>query len=265
MSIYHKEKPEYLTACLNSVLNQSALPDEIVMVKDGPLTPELESVLTEYAEKNPGLFNFVVLEKNVGLGLALREGMLHCKNELVARMDTDDINKPGRFEKQLKEFEADGELDVCGTQMAEFEDVPDNVVAHRVVPLDDESIKKYQKKRDGFNHGTVMFKKSAVLRAGNYQSCMLMEDTLLWVNMIQSGAKLKNIDEELYLFRLGKDMYERRGGFAYYKKYKAGRKKIRQTGYISWWDYRWSLFVQFVVAMMPNKLRGWVFKKVLHR
>ena len=110
-----------------------------------------------------------------------------------------------------------------------------------------------------------MFKKSAVLKAGNYQSCMLMEDTLLWVNMLLSGAKGKNIDDCLVFVRIGADMYERRGGLAYFKKYRKGKKQIRKTGYITYWDYLVSIIVQFIVAVMPNKLRGWVFKKILHR
>jgi len=103
-----------------------------------------------------------------------------------------------------------------------------------------------------------------VLRAGNYQSCLLMEDTLLWVNMILAGAKCKNIDDSLVYARIGKDMFERRGGFAYFKKYKQGRKRVRETGYIGFVDYYYTLLVQLVIALMPNKLRGWVFKKLLH-
>ena len=105
MSLYIKEKPENLVECLESILCQTVMPDEIVIVKDGPLTDELEKTLADYAAKNPELYTFVPLEKNVGLGLALAEGMLHCKNELVARMDTDDISRKDRFEKQLAEFE----------------------------------------------------------------------------------------------------------------------------------------------------------------
>ena len=265
MSLYVKEKPENLRDSLNSVLNQTVKPTEIVIVKDGPLTEELEAVLNEYVEDEPSLYKIVPLEKNVGLGLALREGMVHCSNELVARMDTDDICRQDRFELQLKEFENDDTLDICGSHIEEFEETPEKIVAKRTVPLTHDEIAKYQKKRDGFNHVSVMFKKSAVLKAGNYQSCMLMEDTYLWVNMLLSGARCKNIDESLVFVRIGKDMFERRGGLSYYKKYKEGRKKVRKTGYISWWDYRFSLFVQFVVALMPNKLRGWVFKKILHR
>ena len=265
MSLYIKEKPENLIECMESILNQTVTADEIVIVKDGPLTEELENTLSKYVNENPDLYTIVPLEKNVGLGLALAEGILYCKNELVARMDTDDIARNDRFEKQLAEFERNPALDICGSHILEFEDDVKNIVAQRKVPLDDKSIKEYQKRRDGFNHVAVMFKKSMVLKAGNYQSCLLMEDTLLWVNMIQAGATCMNIDDFLVYVRIGKDMYERRGGLAYFKKYKQGRKRVRETGYIGFWDYYYTLFVQFGVAIVPNKVRGFVFKKMLHR
>lgn len=265
MSVYAKEKPEYLRESLDSILDQTVMPTEIVIVKDGPLTEELDAVIASYEEKHPDLYTLVPLPENRGLGLALREGMLHCNHELVARMDSDDICRKDRFEKQLAAFEADPTLDVVGSYILEFEESPEYTVCRRTVPLIDTEIKQYQRKRDGFNHVSVMFRKSAVLKAGNYQHCPLMEDTLLWVNMFKSGAVGQNIPEDLVYVRIGKDMYERRGGYAYYKKYKAARKQIRKTGYISYFDYISSLFVQFVVAMMPNKLRGFVFKKILHR
>lgn len=265
MSLYFKETPDNLSACLDSILSQTVAPKEIVIVKDGPLTDELEATLAEYIQLAPELYTIVPLETNRGLGLALAEGMLHCTYELVARMDTDDISKSDRFEKQLAEFEKDPTLDICGSHITEFEGTVDNIVATRTVPLDDAAIKKYQKRRDGLNHVTVMFKKSAVLNAGNYQSCLLMEDTLLWANMFNAGAKAMNINESLVLVRVGTDMFERRGGYSYYKKYKLGRKKVRQTGYIGFWDYHYTLWVQFAVAMMPNKLRAWIFKKILHK
>ncbi len=112
---------------------------------------------------------------------------------------------------------------------------------------------------------TVMYKKEAVLKAGNYESCPLMEDTYLWVRMIQSGAICMNIDEPLVFARIGHDMYERRGGWSYFKKYRTGRKMVKKTGFISSWDYHKTIIIQFVVAIMPSRLRGWVFKKVLHR
>lgn len=265
MSIYIKEKPAFARSCFESLLQQTVLADEWVIVEDGPLTPELYALLDEYESNYPGLINRIPLKQNVGLGLALREGIQHCSYELIARMDTDDICRKDRFEKQLAAFEQDPALDICGCQIIEFEGTPENELARRQVPLTHEEIAQYQKRRDAFNHMTVMYKKSAVLKAGNYESCMLMEDTMLWCRMLLSGAKTKNLDEYLVYARIGHDMFERRGGFSYFKKYKAGRKRVYETGYISYWDYIYTLLIQFVVAVMPNKLRGWVFTTLLHK
>lgn len=265
MSIYIKEKPENARACFESLENQTVKADEWIIVEDGPLTEELYSLLNEYEKKYPTIIKRVPLKQNVGLGLALREGVLHCSNELVARMDTDDICREDRFEKQLAEFRNDPCLDICGSHILEFEGSVDNILCKRKVPLADADIKVYQKRRDGLNHVSVMFKKSAVIKAGNYQSCLLMEDTFLWANMFLSGAKAKNIDDYLVYVRVGTDMFERRGGFKYFQKYKTGRKQVYKTGFISWWDYFYTLVIQFVVALMPNKLRGWVFTTLLHK
>lgn len=265
MSLYEKEKPAYLDLALNSVINQTVHPSEIVLVYDGPVTEELNSVVHKHTIANPGLFNIIKNPVNKGLGLALADGVPRCKYELIARMDTDDISRSDRFEKELNEFMLNPRLDICGSHILEFEGTKDNIVAQRIVPLSNDEIRKYQKKRDGFNHMSVMFKKQSVLSAGNYQSCLLMEDTLLWVHMFQNGAVGKNIDDFLVYVRIGKDMYERRGGLGYFKKYKRGRKKVYETGFISWFDYFGTLVIQFIVALIPNSIRGFVFKKMLHR
>ena len=264
MSLYKKEHVEYARACFDSLLAQTLKASEWVIVEDGPLTDELYALLDEYQNSNPGLIKRVSLKENRGLGLALREGLLNCSNEIVARMDTDDICRPDRFERQIAEFNSNSELDICGCHILEFEGDVDNIVSRRVVPLNQEDIYRYQKRRDSFNHMTVMFKRSSVLAAGNYQSCMLMEDTLLWANMFNNGAHAINVDDFLVYARVGKDMFERRGGFDYFKKYKLGRRKVFETGYISRWDYYYTLLIQLVVALIPNRLRGWVFTKLLH-
>lgn len=265
MSLYIKEKVEYAEACFESLLRQTVQADEWVIVEDGPLTDEMYGLLDRYQAKYPGLIKRAPFETNRGLGLALRDGVTACTYDLIARMDTDDIAREDRFEKQLEMFEADGDLDICGSHIQEFDGSVDNVLSQRLVPTMDAEIKAYQKRRDAFNHMTVMYKKEAVLKAGNYQTCMLMEDTLLWVNMILSGAKCANVDDFLVYARTGADMFERRGGFAYYKKYRTGRRKVYATGYISWWDYMYTLLVQFVVAIIPNKIRGLIYKKVLRK
>lgn len=264
MSVYCKEHPDYLKQALDSVFSQTVRASQVVLVEDGPLTPQLDMIIDDYCSRYPEL-DVVPLAENRGLGLALAEGILHCKYELVSRMDSDDIARNDRFEIQLNVFEDNPTIDICGSQMLEFEGDISNIVTRRRVPLADADIKRYQKRRDGLNHVTVMFKKTAVLRAGNYQHCPLMEDTLLWVNMFKNGATAMNVDDYLVYVRIGKDMFERRGGWAYYKKYKQARKKIYDTGYISWWDYYYTILVQFTVALMPNKLRGFVFKKILHK
>lgn len=263
MSLYIKEKPEYARQCFDSLLRQTVLADEWVIVEDGPLTDELYQILDEYEAKCPGLIKRVPFEENQGLGKALREGILHCTYDLVARMDTDDIAREDRFEKQLAMFENNPQLDICGSHIKEFTVSPDVVTACRKVPLTDSDIKEYQKRRDSFNHVTVMFKKSAVINAGNYQHALLMEDTLLWINMILSGAVCANVDDYLVFARTGEDMFKRRGGLAYYKKYKEGRKRVYETGYISFWDYIVTLAVQFVVALVPNRVRKFIFEKLL--
>lgn len=265
MSLYEKERPEYFRQCMKSILNQTIVPNQIVVVKDGPLTMELETVLAEFEKQDPDLYTIVSLEVNGGLGLALAEGIQHCRYELVARMDTDDLSVKNRFERQLKEFAADPELDICGSYIVEFENHPKNIVSRRIVPLKDERIKKYQRRRDAFNHMTVMYKKSAVLKAGNYQSCLLMEDTLLWVHMIQNKVKCKNIDKPLVYVRVGNDMLKRRGGLEYFKKYRSGRKKVWETGFIRWYDYYITIWIQFFVSLIPIGFRGIIFKRLLHR
>ena len=265
MSLYIKEKPQYVEECFQSLLRQTVKADEWVVVEDGPLTEELYAVLDKYEKEYPGLIKRVPFKENRGLGLALQSGVPECTYDIIARMDTDDICREDRFEKQFAEFEKDPGLDIIGSHIDEFEDTPDTIVAKRLVPVTDAEIKKYQKKRDAFNHMTVMYKKKAVLDAGNYQSCPLMEDTYLWVRMMKNGVKCKNVDDALVYARIGKDMFTRRGGWAYFKKYKAGQKMVYDTGYISWLDYASVITIQFFVALVPRRLRGWIFKKMLHK
>lgn len=265
MSLYIKEKPEYVKACFDSLLMQSVKADEWVVVEDGPLTSEMYSLLDTYEADYPGLIKRVVLKNNCGLGLALRLGIMECRNELIARMDTDDIAREDRFEKQLKKFELNPNLDICGSNIDEFEETPSKIVAKRIVPATHNEIIDYQKKRDAFNHMTVMFKKKAVLSAGNYLACPLMEDTYLWARMIMNGANCSNIPDSLVYVRIGKEMFDRRGGWEYFKKYRHGQKMVHDTGFTNYLTYLLTVSIQFFVALIPRNIRSLVFKKILHK
>lgn len=265
MSLYYKEKAEYLKECLESLENQTVKADEWVIVKDGPLTDELEKVLKRYETKYPNLIRYVVFEENQGLGLALKAGVEACTHEIIARMDTDDICVPNRFEIQLKEFMNNPELDICGSHIKEFDDIPENYHSVRKVPLTNEDFIQYQKRRSAYNHMTVMFKKSSVLKAGNYEHAPLMEDDMLWTRMIIAKCIGMNIDDYLVYARTGLGMIERRGGWSYFKKYKASRKKVYQLGLASYWDYLYTLIIQFIVALIPKNIRLLIFKKFLRK
>ena len=193
MSVYYKEKPDYLRDCLSSILNQSVLPSEIVIIKDCPLTEQLEEVLKEFITLNPELYKVIKLEENVGLGKALAIGVKSCTHELIARMDTDDIARNDRFEKQIKEFINDENLDIVGSNILEFDKTIENIIARRIVPSTHQEIVKYSKRRNPFNHMTVMYKKTSVLNAGNYRLVhgLGYEDYDLWVRMLMSGEEQK--------------------------------------------------------------------------
>lgn len=263
MSLYINENPEYVRECFESLLRQTIKADEWVIVEDGPLTDKMYELLDEYQACYKGLIKRVRLDKNQGLGLALRAGVPACKNELIARMDTDDIAREDRFEKQLAEFERNPDLDICGSHIIEFEGSLERELSRREVPLNQEGIVKYQKTRSAFNHMTVMYKKSKVLEAGNYEHCPLMEDDMLWVKMILAGANCCNINDYLVYARTGVAMIKRRGGWSYFKKYRKAKKKIKDTGYISNLQYIEAVASQFIVAMLPDSIRLFVFKKML--
>lgn len=261
MSVYKNEDPRYLTIALNSMINQTVAPDEIILVEDGPLTDALYSVIDKFLNKYPGLFNIIINETNLGLGLALRKGISACRNELVARMDTDDIAAKNRCEKQLAFFKQNPDVDIVGGQIEEFIGNIDNVVGKRIVPLNDMDLKKYLKSRCPFNHVTVMYKKSAVLRAGSYLDLHYDEDYFLWIRMMESGAVFANLDRILVKVRVSKDMYSRRGGFKYFKsEFRLEKYKLRH-GIIGITKFTSNSIKRLIVqVMIPSSIRGRVFR-----
>lgn len=265
MSVYYKEKPEFFDRALESIYAQTIKADEWVIVKDGAISEELQGVIDKYKQYDDVVIKEVPLDENKGLGIALSIGVPECSYDLIARMDTDDIAVPNRFELQLAKFENDTDLDLCGGQIIEFETDENDPVAERRVPLTHDEIVQYQKRRSAFNHMTVMYKKGAVIKAGNYKHCPLMEDDMLWVDMILAGAKCENIDDYLCRVRTNRDMIARRGGLKYYKKYKKARKQILDTGFITKKEFNTNNRIQFIVCIMPKWLRKFVFFKILHK
>lgn len=262
LSLYYKESPENLRLSLNSVFFQTLLADEVVLVKDGSLTADLERVLGEFLAKYPVL-RVVPLSQNQGLGRALNEGLKHCSNEVVARMDTDDVAKPTRFEKQIRVMMEHPEYDVVGTWTDEFIGDVRNVVSQRKLPEKQADIYRFARKRNPLNHPTVMFRKSAVLAAGGYQHFPLFEDYYLWIRMLMNGAVFYNVPECLLYFRMSSDVYKRRGGWKYAQDEVRLRRQMYRIGFISRWDYYRETPVRFIVRIIPASIRKLFYRVFL--
>lgn len=265
MSLYAKEKPEYLKLSIESMLNQTIMPDEIVIVKDGPITEELEVVLNQYVLKYINLFKIVISETNIGLGRALNLGLQKCENELVARMDTDDISLAERCEKQLKFFENDKNLDIVGTMVDEFYDNPKEIISSRIVPTSHEDIYKFAKKRSPFNHPTVMYKKSSVINCGGYSDLRRNQDVDLFGRMLFKGCKAANINESLLLFRSNKDLSKRRRSWENTKSYIATINNLKKIGFSSSRDYLVVGIGQTIMFLCPLKVQEILYKLFLRK
>ena len=262
LSLYYKESPVFLQESLESIFCQIRLPDEVVLVEDGPLTPELYQVVTKFEKEHPEL-KVVALEKNGGLGRAFNEGLKHCSYELVARMDTDDICKPERFAKQVAFMEKHPEVDVVGAWIDEFQGDTSHVSSTRKLPEASEEIVAFGKKRNPMNHPVVMFRKSAVEAVGSYLPFYLFEDYYLWVRMLLNGATFYNIQESLLYFRLSPKMFKRRGGLKYACVEISFLWKLYCLGYTSFVTTCMNICIRIAARIIPNSLRSWVYKKML--
>ena len=265
MSVYHKEKPEYLKQAIASIQAQTLPTDDFVLVCDGPLNDALDAVIAKKQQEMGKTLNVVRLAKNGGLGNALNEGIKHCKNELVARRDSDDIAYQDRCEKQIAVFYKHPEVSICSGIVEEFTSTPDVVDAKRVPPEAHEEIVEFAKKRNPFNHPCVMYKKSAVEAVGSYQDFYLLEDYYLWLRMLMAGYQGYNIQESLLHMRAGSDMYLRRADWKYAKTQARLFKFMKSQGFIDEGQYIKSCVICSGSALAPNWLRKLMLEKVLRK
>lgn len=260
MCVYEKDNPQYFDEAIQSILNQTVKPNEVVLVIDGPIPEVIENVVRKY-ETYDG-FKVVRLEKNMGHGRARQISLEHCTYDLVALMDADDLSLQTRFEKQIGYFEQNPEISIVGGNIEEFIDNIDNVVGIRAVPANDLEIKSYMKKRCPFNQVTVMFKKKDVFLAGGYIDWPNEEDYFLWIRMAQHGLFFKNISEILVKVRVGEEMYARRGGWDYFCSEAKLQNYMRRHHIIGIKDYVINIGLRFIIqVILPNRLRGFIFKK----
>lgn len=261
MSVYKNDNPIFFDRALQSITeNQIVMPTEIVIIVDGPVDEKINAVIEKYSEKY-GNLNVIRLDKNAGLGNALKLAIENAKYELIARMDSDDVSAPNRFEQQLEIMTKNSAVDIVGGDISEFIGDENNIVAKRKVPILDKEIKEYLKTRCPFNHMTVMYKRSAVLKCGNYIDLFYNEDYWLWIRMVENNCIMANTGTVLVNARVGEDMYKRRGGKQYFNSEIFLQKYMLKNGIINLPTFVLNSSKRFVVQMLlPNAIREWVFK-----
>lgn len=266
MSVYYKENPSWFKTALDSVINQTLQPNEIVLIEDGKLTDELYKVIEEYKNQYSNLFKIIPLEKNSGLGEALRVGVLNCSNELIARMDTDDIARNDRFEKQIQFFQEHPNVDLVGSWISEFEEKPDKIISYRQLPIEHQEIYKFGQFRCPVNHMTVMYRKDAVLKAGNYQTFKNIEDYYLWGRMLKQGAVFANIPECLVNVRAGNSMLRRRANLTYFFNSEFPlHTELYRMGFISLKQYLRNISSKFLLRAIPQWAMAIIYRKFLRK
>lgn len=262
MSVYKNDNPEYLKIALDSVCEQSYLPDEVFLVEDGPLGKELEEIIEGYAKKYP-FFTIWKEKENGGLGNALKIAVCNCKNELILRMDSDDISAPGRFEKQIEDYQKDPVDVLGGWTLGFFDSLAEGDVSAFRPALDDEEIKAKFAHSSQISHVTVLMRKSAVLKAGNYIELFYHEDYYLWVRMIKAGCTFRNIPAYLVYVRCGREQAARHGGIRYYKAEKELRQYMLNNSISSKKCYIKEMAIRFIYQLIFTKrMRVFADKKL---
>lgn len=262
MSVYKNDHPEHFREAVESIINQTVKPDEIVLVVDGPVSDEIEAVIQVF-DNNVSYFKTIRLSQNRGHAIARQTGIENTRNELIAIMDSDDRSIETRFEKQLNILLKDSSISVVGGQIEEFDDELDTIVGQRIVPLEDASIKKYMKSRCPMNQVTVMFRKSDVLEVGGYIDWHHNEDYYLWIRMAIAKKKFMNLEDVLVKVRVNKNVYARRGGWHYFNSERKIQQLMFSENLINRYRLISNISIRFLVQLvMPHTLRRHIFAKL---
>ncbi len=264
LPVYRGDDAAFLRRAFDSAtVEQELRPDEVVLVRDGPVGPEVAAEIESIRARSVVPVTFVPLDENVGLARALEAGLARCAHEVVARADADDVSLPGRFAAQLPVV-AEG-ADLVGTALVEFEDDEDVLGALRVLPTDPDEIARYARFADPFNHPTVVYRRAAVAAAGGYQDLHLMEDYLLFARMIAAGARVANLAEPLVKYRTGAGSYARRGGRALLRSEISLQVALRRDGFTSVPQAVRNVVLRGGYRLVPEAVRRMAYRSMILR
>jgi glycosyltransferase involved in cell wall biosynthesis len=263
IATYEGDDPDDLSRALQSVIDQTVRPDEIVVVADGSLTTDLEAVLDDFESAYPDLLTRTSLPTNQGLGAALNHGVETCSYEWIGRLDSDDIAVENRFERQLTYLDENPETDVLGGYIGEFSNDPADIETTREVPTTPDQVRSIARFRCPLNHPTVIFRRSAVLEVGNYRPLRSMQDYDLWMRMLAKEYQLSNIPTILVKCEGGEELFNRRGGLTYARIETKLQYEFLQLGMISVPVFLLNICVRIPLRLIPNRLRSFVYRTLL--
>jgi hypothetical protein len=262
LPVWAGDRPDHLAEAFRSTVDaQTRRPDEVVIVRDGPVPAALAAALAELADTSPVPVKLVELDRNVGLGMALDAGLANCAHDVVARMDADDISLPHRFAVQLPVIE--GGADIVGSGLLEFGEHGGDVVGTRTPPIRPEDIRERARFADPFNHPTVVYRRSKVRAAGGYTDFALMEDYLLWAKMIVAGARVANVAEPLVQYRVGAGAYARRGGWRQLRAELALQRRFRRLRFTTRGQFLRNVVVRGGYRLVPERVRRIAYRMVI--
>ena len=266
LSLYHKENPVALEQCFHSIwIDQTIQPAEIVLVLDGPVGEQLSQCVDKWQHTIGETLKVIPLSQNIGLGKALNKGLEHCSNEWIFRMDTDDICKADRFEKQIQFIQSNPDVVLFGGQILEFDQEPNDSTVIKSVPTTHAEIKKFAQKRCPFNHMTVAYKKSVITELGGYQHHLFMEDYNLWLRVIGQGYEVANLPDVILYARVGNGMHARRKGVEYIKSEKQLlnlKKELKLQNPI---HANMLFLIRSAFRLMPSSLLGIIYNTFLRK
>lgn len=263
MSACASDNPAWLVDAIESMLAQTLPPEEFVIVEDGPLTSELGAVIFRYERDHSGLFKIVRIPENKGLGFALAAGVLECRNELIARMDSDDFSDPARCQTILNRMDRCPSLALVGCSVDEFMGSHQNVVASVRLPTEPNDAYAFAKKKIPIRHSSIIFRKSAILDVGNYRDLRRSQDYDLIVRLLVKGYQVANVPEVLHYMRVDEDFYRRRGGFERAKLLARQRYQFYRYGFYGRLEWMVYAAIHIVVCLMPNSMRVFFYQRFL--
>jgi glycosyltransferase involved in cell wall biosynthesis len=262
LPVWAGDRPDFLAAAFRSSVDaQHRRPDEVVIVRDGPVGAELTACLDELVASSPVPVRVLALERNVGLGPALDAGLEACVHDVVARMDSDDVSEPQRFAVQLPIVEAGADL--VGSGLIEFADDAAVEVGRRTPPTDPRDIAVRARFADPFNHPTVVLRRELVRRVGGYGDFALMEDYHLWAKMLMAGARVANVAEPLVRYRVGAGAYARRGGLGQLRAELGLQRRFRAMGFTTWPQFARNVLVRGGYRLVPEAVRRMAYRRVV--